>query len=221
MRIPWAKDGFGVMSVATVILLVVGWAASWLTPWAWVVIAILWGWGVSFFRDPARDISREPNVLYAPADGKITEVVELENHPVVGGPCVRVRIFLSLFNVHINRMPCAASVTSVEFKPGEFLNALKPESAERNESNTLILQPRPPLPGPMVVRQIAGLVARTIVCRVRPGDSMMSGERIGMIKFGSGTELIFPKADGIRVLVSTGSTVRAGLTKIAELDTIL
>ena len=117
-------------------------------------------------------------------------------------------------------MPCAASITSTHHKPGKYLNAFKPESAEENESNTLILNPEAPFHGPMVLRQIVGLIARTIVCHVSPGDSLAGGERIGMIKFGSGTELVVPRQDGMRVLVRVGDKVYAGLTEVAITDTI-
>jgi phosphatidylserine decarboxylase len=180
-------------------------------------VGVLWGWAVSFFRDPARRVDRPAHVLFAPADGKITAIDELDEHPAGIGPCVRIRIFLSLFNVHINRMPCATSVRSIEMKPGKFLNAMKPESSDLNESNTLILEPEAPYEGPMVLRQIAGLIARTIVCHAKVGDRFASGDRIGMIKFGSGTELVLPKQAGLTWRVEVGQTVRAGLTPLAEI----
>ncbi len=216
--IPVTRHGFGVIFAATLALLVVGAVGSMGTPHVWWVVALVWIWVISFFRDPARNIKRQADILYSPADGRVTEVTELENHELLGGPCHRIRIFLSLFNAHINRMPCAAEVRSVTLKPGKFLNAMKARSAEENESNTLVVAPEAPFAGPMVVRQIAGMVARTIVCRAEVGKSFQAGQRFGMIKFGSGTELVVPKQDGLKVLVKVGDNVKAGLTEMMKLD---
>ena len=216
--IPVTRHGFSVIFAATLALLVVGAVGTMATPHVWWVVAIVWMWVISFFRDPARNIKRRANILYAPADGRVTEVTELEHHDLVSGPCHRIRIFLSLFNPHINRMPCAAEVRSITFKPGKFLNAMRLRSAEENESNTLVVAPEAPFRGPMVVRQIAGKVARTIVCRAEVGASFQAGQRFGMIKFGSGTELVVPKQEGLNVLVKVGDKVKAGLTEMMELD---
>ena len=216
--IPVTRHGFGVIFAATLALLVVGAVGSIATPHVWWVVALAWIWVISFFRDPARNITRQADILYAPADGRVTEVTELEHHDLVGGPCHLIRIFLSLFNPHINRMPCAAEVRSVTLKPGKFLNAMRPRSAEENESNTLVVDPAAPFAGPMVVRQISGMIARTIVCRAEVGASFHAGQRFGMIKFGSGTELVVPRQDGLKVLVKVGDNVKAGLTEMMKLD---
>ncbi len=218
--IPVTRHGFSVIFAATLALLVVGAVGSMATPHVWWVVVVVWIWVISFFRDPVRNIKRQAHVLYAAADGRVTEVTELEHHDLVGGPCHRIRIFLSLFNAHINRMPCAAEVRSVTLKPGKFLNAMRSRSAEENESNTLLLAPEAPFAGPMVVRQIAGMVARTIVCRAEVGASFQAGQRFGMIKFGSGTELVVPKQEGLKVLVKVGDNVKAGLTEMMKLDKI-
>lgn len=220
MRIPITPDGFGVILASTLLLVALGGLASMFTAWAWPAVIIVWVWVVAFFRDPAREIARRADILYAPADGRITEVVELDHHDLIRGPCHRVRIFMGLFSTHINRMPCAASVRSIEFRPGKFVSATKPKSAKLNESNTLILAPQAPFAGPMMLRQIAGIVARTIVCHARVGQAFESGERFGMVKFGSGSELVIPRQDGLKILVSVGDSVKAGLTEIAKLDTI-
>ena len=218
--IPVTRHGFSVIFAATLALLFVGAVGSMATAHVWWVVAVVWGCVISFFRDPARNIKRQAHILYAAADGRVTEVTELEHHDLVGGPCHRIRIFLSLFNPHINRMPCAAEVRSVTLKPGKFLNAIRPRSAEENESNTLVIAPEAPFAGPMVVRQIAGKVARTIVCRAEVGQSFQAGQRFGMIKFGSGTELVVPKQEGLKVLVKVGDNVKAGLTEMMKLHKI-
>jgi phosphatidylserine decarboxylase len=216
--IPVTRHGFGVIFAATLAVLVVGAVGSMATPHIWWLVAVVWVCVVAFFRDPERNIKRQANILYSPADGRVTEVTELEHHDLVGGPCHRIRIFLSLFNAHINRMPCAAEVRSVTPKAGKFINAMKSRSADENESNTLVLTPDTPFTGPMVVRQIAGMVARTIVCRAEVGNSFQAGQRFGMIKFGSGTELVVPRQEGLEVLVKAGDSVKAGLTEMMKLD---
>ncbi len=212
-----AAEGYGVILAATLTLVVLAGGFSLVTPWAWAAAAVVWLWAISFFRDPERQTPGLPGVLYAPADGTVTEVCELPEHRHIAGPCFRIRIFLSIFNVHVNRMPCAASVGSIEFTPGKFLNAMNARSAEVNESNTIVLRPDPLWGGPIVVRQISGLIARTIVCRVQVGDVLNSGDRFGMIKFGSGTEVLVPKQDGLIVQVQTGAQVRAGVTELARM----
>lgn len=217
MRIPITRDGAGVLIGATLVLGVLAALGMLLSKWLWIPFAALWVFVVSFFRDPERAIERPAHILFSPADGKVTEVTELpggDNNPE---PCYRIRIFLSLFNVHINRMPCAASIRTIRHKPGRYLNAMNPASAEENESNTLVLEPLAPFRGPIEVRQISGLIARTIVCHVREGDAVDSGQRFGMIKFGSGTEVIVPVQPGLSILIREGQMVRGGLTKLAEL----
>ncbi len=170
---------------------------------------------ILFFRDPERKADREAipaNVMLAPADGKITEISRVDD-PRVGGPALKIGIFLSVFNVHINRAPCAAKVIESTYKRGEFLNAMSLESSHRNECNDVILEPTEtniPFPKRIVVRQIAGLIAKRIVADIRPGDILKSGERFGMIKFGSRTELIVPASPEAKVMVTLGQAVYAG-----------
>jgi len=169
-----------------------------------------------FFRDPQRraDLERiEPNVMLAPADGKITEISRIDD-PRVGGPAIKIGIFLSVFNVHINRAPCEAKVIESVHKNGEYINAMSLESSHRNECNDLTLEPVRQgvfeFPSRIVVRQIAGLIAKRIVCAVKPGDILESGKRFGMIKFGSRTELIVPATPEPKIQVKIGQKVKAG-----------
>ncbi len=171
---------------------------------------------LGFFRDPERKADREAfpgNVMIAPADGKITEISKIED-PRVGGPAVKIGIFLSVFNVHINRVPCRSKVVQVEVKPGEYLDARNLESSKRNRCVDMTLEVVPQsdaaLPEKIVVRQIAGLIAKQIVCDVQPGQLLESGQRYGMIKFGSRTELIVPATPEPEILVQIGQTVHAG-----------
>jgi phosphatidylserine decarboxylase len=171
---------------------------------------------LSFFRDPTRKADREKfpgHVMIAPADGKITEITQIED-PRVGGPAIKVGIFLSVFNVHINRVPCRSKVVQVEVKPGEYLDARNLESSKRNRCVDMTLEVVPEtsaaMPEKIVVRQIAGLIAKQIVCDVTPGQSLEAGSQYGMIKFGSRTELIVPAKPEPKILVQIGQAVRAG-----------
>ena len=218
MKSPIVKEGYSIIIAGTLILAVTGYACALLTPFAWLPFILIWIWTISFFRNPNRNIERFSNIIYSPADGKITEITELDNHDTLNCPCIRIRIFLSIFNVHINRSPCETVVNSIKFKRGKFINAMKPESAEENESNTLLMATNKPICGPVIVRQISGLIARTIVCNVKEGDSLKPGQPFGMIKFGSGTEIIIPKQANLNIQAKTGDKVKAGLTQLAIID---
>ena len=153
-----------------------------------------------------------PGVLVSPADGTVAEVTELEHDEYIGGPAVRIGIFLSIFNVHINRTPCATRVIRLRYERGEFLNALKPESALRNENMWIGLEEQEFPHRPLIVRQISGAIARRIVCDLKPGQRLARGEKFGMIKLGSRTELIVPKEDHLKVEVQVGQKVLGGET---------
>ncbi len=217
MRSPLTSDGWRELVVATIVL---GGAAVVLAWWYWpaaIVPGVVWIWAVSFFRDPHRSVPDEPGVMVAPADGKVTHITELDHDDDVGGAAVRVSIFLSVFNVHINRSPCAARIRSIAYQKGRFLNAMNPDSSHRNEANTLVMDGEDGAPPTLVVRQIAGAIARRIVCHVKVGDRLAKGQRFGMIKFGSRTELTIPKRPGDRVVVEIGQAVYAGKTILIRL----
>jgi phosphatidylserine decarboxylase len=173
-----------------------------------VAIAVL-----LFFRDPQRLVPGEPGLVVSPGDGRVVAVVpEL----LAGGQPtgrVRVSIFLSLFNVHINRSPVAATVTKVQYHSGGFLPAFDHKASERNEQNRIDLDAGGIS---ITVVQIAGLIARRIVCRVRPGDRIERGERIGLIKFGSRVDLFLPATIQLRVKV--GDRVQGASSVIGQLD---
>lgn len=212
MSLPIAKEGLREIAIATIVLATLA-AGCWM--WIWpltVVPVVLWVWVLMFFRDPARGGSFQLGDLCAPADGTVTEITELDDFEPIGGPAVRIGIFLSLFNVHINRAPCAGKVRTVTYKAGEFLDARHAESGSRNEANTLLIDPDEPMPGPIQVRQVAGLVARRIICHAREGDRVSLGERFGLIKFGSRTELVIPRLETTLIKVALGDKVRAGVT---------
>jgi len=216
-RIPLARWGLaevvvmgGVLGVAIVLLAISPWPVVALLP------AVLLAFVFYFFRDPPRQVPRQPGLLVAPADGKIAEVSPLEHDPFLDGPAVRIGIFLSVFNVHINRAPVRARVVRLKYHPGEFLNALDPESAIRNESLWIGLQSVEAPEFRYVVRQIAGLIARRIVCGLRVGEIVERGHKFGMIKLGSRTELILPRDEDCEICVSVGDRVRGGATILAR-----
>lgn len=198
-------------------------AAGWLLLdwWAIVPVLVVWLALMSFFRDPIRRIRTDlaPGVMLSPADGAISAVERVDHHEATDGPAVIVRIFLSVLNVHVNRSPHDAEVVATHYRPGEFLNAQTEESARVNESNLITLRLHWPSGAsePFGVRQVSGMIARRIVCPLKPGDRLARGQKFGMIKFGSTTELILPRPDDVIVDVRKGDKVRGGLTVLATL----
>ncbi len=182
-----------------------------------LIVAVLI-WLLAFFRDPERAIPAEEHLMVSPADGVVSDITRLESDPLLGGPSVRVGIFLSVFNVHVNRSPCDGRVRSVVYKKGRFINAMDhARASDENESNTIVIEdPTNGVPI-AVVRQIVGLIARRIVVTVKEGDLLQRGQRIGMIKFGSRTELSIPQSLQPEVVVKHGQVVRGGADAIARL----
>ena len=215
-HMPIAKEGFREIALATVVLgLCAGGSVLVFWPLA-IPFLVIWLWVLFFFRDPKRSHDYQPGDLCAPADGTVTEVTQLDSYEPLGGPAVRIGIFLSIFNVHVNRAPCSGRVRSLSYRAGEFIDARHPESGRRNESNTLLIEPDPPMSGPVEVRQVAGVLARRIICHARANEYLPIGSRFGLIKFGSRTELIIPRRTGTETKVKVGDKVRAGLTIVAR-----
>jgi len=180
----------------------------------WVGAALLGFYGLFslfFFRDPPRTVTAEANEVVSPADGTVVGIEDLDDSPYYDGPCRRVSIFLSVMSVHINRAPFEGSVEAVVYRPGRFKNAMKPESSHCNESNAVWMATAQ---GPMTVRQISGAVARRIVCPVSEGVVLAKGEKFGMIKLGSRTELYLPRS--AQVCVKMKQKVYAGTSKVAR-----
>lgn len=187
-----------------------------------VVIAVTaWTAVAAFFRSPRRRIPSERNVLLSPADGVIKDIEEVRDHGIeifAGRPLVRIGIFLSVLDVHLNRAPCALRVEYRRYKPGRFLDARDARCSRENES--LVIAGEGAAGGksfPVAVRQISGAIARRIVCDPEPGSTLSAGEVYGMIKFGSRTELFFPAEEGFLLQVRVGDRVRAGETVLVRL----
>jgi phosphatidylserine decarboxylase len=207
------------MVIGTVVLLVLGALLSWIHWSLGLLVVPVLVWLFAFFRDPERPLPVEQHVMVSPADGKVSDVTELPHHDLVGGPCVRVGIFLSVFNVHVNRSPCDGRVSNVIYTKGKFINAMSHSAAsEQNESNTIVLSEPQGERVVAVIKQIVGLIARRIICSSSLGDSVKRGDRIGMIKFGSRTELYIPAWLEPQVKVQVGQTVRGAADVIAILN---
>lgn len=165
-----------------------------------------------FFRDPPRRLPTDPKAIISPADGTVVAIEELAESPHYPGPCTCVSIFLSVFSVHVNRAPYDCEVRDLRYAKGRYMNAMKAESSKVNESNAVWLDTPA---GPMTVRQISGAIARRIVCIPQIGEKLAKGQKIGMIKFGSRTELYLPP--GVKIETTLKSGVRAGATIIARI----
>ena len=171
-----------------------------------------------FFRDPARKVPGEPALVVSPADGKIVEIEQVDNYPLLPGAVLKIGIFMSVFDAHVNRAPVAGTVATLNYVPGKFYNALRDRASAQNESNHVVLN-CPDIPGRrVVVKQIAGVLARRIICRCKLGEHLARGQRFGMIKFGSRTELYLPYCDQLRVQVSKGQKVKAGSTVLLRYE---
>ena len=190
-------------------LILVSW---WISPWISILFVILTVYTVAFFRDPERIAPNDPNVVVAAADGTVSDIVEIEENDVLKTKTQRVGIFLSIFSVHTNRAPVEGRIIFREHRKGLCLDARRPDCSEKNESMTWAFQnPRVII----VVRQLTGAIARRIVGWAQVGDELQKGERFGMIRFGSRTEVYLPL--NASVLVKPGDRVAGGLTVIARL----
>lgn len=175
------------------------------------LIALAGAYSLFFFRDPNRRVPQDAGAVVSAADGAIVGLEDFDETPYHPGPCKRVSIFLSLFDVHVNRAPVAGTVRDIQYRPGKFLDARLPETSDANEAMTIHMDTGH---GPVTVRQISGLVARHIVCRCEVGDRLEAGEKFGMIKFGSRTEIYLPP--DAEFLVKLGDKVKAGETVVAR-----
>jgi phosphatidylserine decarboxylase len=210
----YAKREWLVVIVVTVLLFV----SAALLGWWWalpipvlVSLPLLW-----FFRDPPRRVPSQRAVAVAPSDGRVSSIHEVEHFEPFGGPAVCVRIFMSVFDVHVNRVPCHGSVASVTHKPGKHLNTLRPQSAEDNETvTTVFIHPTRHHPV-AAVRQVAGLLARTIYNALYEGQVAQRGQRMGIIKLGSTTELYLPISLQPQVQVVKGQRVYGAITVLAS-----
>ncbi|HIA33014.1 MAG TPA: phosphatidylserine decarboxylase family protein [Nitrospinaceae bacterium] len=209
MKIPLAKDGF-IFILPLLIITVLMFLISFY--WATAIFGLGFLFVTWFFRDPERRIPNEPNVIVSPADGKITEIVT-ENEPINGKLCKRVTIFLSVFNVHVNRVPIGGTIEDIRYNPGKFLAAFNPKASMDNEQNLILINNGRTH---IFVKQIAGLIARRIVCWPKKGDYYESGQRYGLIRFGSRVDILLP--ENTKLSVACGDKVSGGKSIIGYLN---
>lgn len=206
MRLPIRKEGLQIAGVLAVIGIIV----SQLEKWFGRLFYLLSAFTLYFFRDPEREIPQGENLIVSPADGEIVGVDSVEHCPFIDGPAQRITIFLSIFNVHINRSPVKGKVEYRHYTPGKFIDARDDKSSLENERNAIGIETADGKR--YLVVQIAGLIARRIVCWKNPGEQLETGERFGLIKFGSRTEIYMPI--DAKIQVKRGQKVMAGTTVI-------
>lgn len=205
------RDGY----LYGIALLIVAWLVHFFTgSWAWpvipVLLAIFFLW---FFRDPRREVPEGDGLVVSPADGKVTEAVRV-NTP--DGEALRLSIFMNVFNVHVNRSPISGTVRAVEYRKGQYLNAMNPASVEKNEQNKVTIEADAGYT--ISFTQIAGLLARRIVFRPSTGARLERGQRVGLIKFGSRVDVLLPGF--AELLVKKGDHVKGGSSVLATIPLV-
>ena len=208
VRAPIIKEGYGFIAAAFLLALVVGYALS---PYAAVVPTVLAGFFMFFFRNPSREIPVDSSVVVSPADGKVMDIVPVESDDFVADPGMKVIIFLSVFNVHINRSPIEGEIKCQKYVCGRFRPAYKDTVGYENERHMIGIENENLQ---VTVTQIAGILARRIVSWVTLDDVLDKGERYGLIRFGSCTEIVMPK--NVAVQVKKGDKVVGGETIIGR-----
>ena len=213
MRI--APEGWPFILPGWTLVLLGAWVARG-SAWLWVpegMLLLLAAWLLVFFRDPERTGPRGDRYVIAPADGKIVEVTVLDEPMYLHQRATRLSIFMSVFDVHVNRYPASGTIELVRYNKGAFLHAASDKASLDNEQASVGLRT---VPGPLLVRQIAGLIARRIVTDGRPGQRAAQGARMGMIRFGSRVDVFLPSGTRHALRVAVGDRVHAGATVLAE-----
>ena len=208
MRIPIAKEGY-MFILPLAVLTGIFWALSWL--WIAGLFGGLFLFVTWFFRDPERSIPEDPNSIVSPGDGKVVEIVP-EKDPLLDEVYTRVSIFLNVFNVHVNRVPISGKIQATRYNPGKFLNAASHKASLDNEQSAILLNNGHVT---ILVKQIAGLIARRIVCWAKEGDEYQRGQRFGLIRFGSRVDIFLPEGTDIKVAI--GDIVNGGSSIIGYL----
>jgi phosphatidylserine decarboxylase len=199
---------WAIVLVLLVLAVRTGSVTWWVVTAVWLALSV---WVVAFFRDPERAWSIGERMVVAPADGKVVSMVETDEPAFHGGRALRISIFMNVFDCHVNRYPVSGTVAYRHYSPGKFGHAAAEKSSLDNEQASVGVAA---VPGKVLIRQIAGLVARRIVTDHDVGATVRQGQRLGMIRFGSRVDVFLPV--GTRTLVHTGDTTRAGVTVVAE-----
>lgn len=208
MRSPVAREGLPFIAVAWSLVAGLAAAGWWVVLAVWAPVAV---WVVAFFRDPSRPGPRGDALVIAPADGRVVSVIEIDEPSFLGGRATRISIFMNIFNVHVNRYPVGGRIAHRHYHPGRFLNAATEKASLENEQSSVGLESAR---GRVLVRQIAGLVARRIVTDHPEGALVAQGDRMGLIRFGSRVDVFLPPGALPRVRV--GEVTVAGQTVVAE-----
>lgn len=210
--VPIAREGRPFIAAFAVVTLILGMIAGWLV----VPAGILTAWCVYFFRDPHRVTPTRAGLVVSPADGLVVSVASVpwpKELAMGDGEATRIGIFMNVFDVHVNRVPTDGKITKLAYVPGAFFNASFDKASEHNERQLVAMETRDGRPLAFV--QIAGLVARRIVCRITEGQAVLAGERMGMIRFGSRVDVYLPA--GVASLVTEGQRCVAAETVLADL----
>lgn len=205
-----AKPGIPFILVGLIATVIAGFLSGWLA----VAFGLLTCFVLWFFRDPERPVPTGAGLIVAPADGKIVQIREEQEERFLHTRAIRISIFLNIFDVHVNRIPCAGKIREIVYHPGRFLAANLDKASLENERQTILIET--PTGQRVVVIQIAGLIARRIVSWIRPGDWVERGQRFGMIRFGSRVDIHLPI--GTKLRVQQGDRVKGGETIIGELS---
>ena len=213
-----AKEGFATIAFMAIAVILI-WVGVYFTKSGYtaaiaIIFTLIFLLSVYFFRDPNRKSPAGDNLVLSPADGRVVEIVNENENLFVKEPVVRVSIFLSVFNVHVNRIPISGQVAYFDYKKGKFLAAFKRNASIENEQTIIGIQTPH---GRVLFKQIAGFIARRIVCNIRLGDKVTGGDRFGIIKFGSRADIMMPQ-NGTTILVKKGQTVKAGQTIIGKIN---
>jgi phosphatidylserine decarboxylase len=209
--IPFAKEGIPFIGAAVGVTLLAGWLGWMIVAVGAAILTFFVSW---FFRNPSRVVPQGPRLVVAPGDGKVIAIEEEFEPRFIKDRSIRISIFLNVFDVHINRVPCEGVIEDVQYQPGLFLVASTPDATLRNEQNALMI--RTVEGAKILCVQVAGLIARRIVCWVTPKDRAMLGERFGLIRFGSRMDTFLPVGTAIKVAV--GDRVKGGETILGELS---
>ena len=211
-----AREGLVFVAIAAALTAGAFWVALsrrsipfWILAFALLVVAL---WVVYFFRDPERTGPRGETLVVAPADGRVVMITEVEEPAFLKSKAIRISIFMNIFNVHVNRYPVSGVVKKVEYKRGKFVNAVGEQASLENEQRSVGIEAGQYR---VLVRQIAGLIARRIVTYSKEGQHVQQGERMGLIRFGSRVDVFVPRSAHLRVKV--GDVTFAGTTVVAEL----
>jgi len=210
-HVPLAREGYPFIALSGFITFILALTGPVVLAFVGLVVTLF---VIYFFRDPARVTPNDPEAVICPADGKIICIKEIDDDRFFTGKSLKISIFMNVFNVHVNRIPLAGTVREISFKPGKFYSADKDKAALHNEYCAVSLVTATGIPYTVV--QVAGLIARRIVCRAEIDDKVAAGDRYGLIRFGSRVDLYLPP--GTKVEVALREHVRAGETILARLE---